>query len=267
MRGLIGVIHLLPLPGDPGHAGGGFAAAYERARSDAEAMVRGGIDGLIVENFGSAPFVKGTGQERIPAHQAVAIAHVAQACKQLGVPVGVNCLRNDGITAVGIAAACALDFVRINVHTGAYVTDQGLIEGEAHATLRHRMALGATQVEIWADVLVKHAAPLAPIDPETATRDCVERGLADAVVVTGSATGQSVDPKLLERVRSACAGRPVVIGSGLSPFNAPQLLPLAEAAIVGTWIKRDGLVRNEVDPERVNALVEACRGRLGGCGS
>jgi membrane complex biogenesis BtpA family protein len=264
MRGLIGVVHLLPLPGDPAYAGGGFEPAYERARTDAEALVRGGVDALIVENFGSAPFVKGTGHERIPAHQAVALAHVAQACKPLGVPVGVNCLRNDGITALGIAAACNLDFVRINVHTGAYVTDQGLIEGEAHATLRHRMLLGATRVEIWADVLVKHAAPLAPIEPETATRDCVERGMADAVVVTGSGTGQPVDPKLLERVRSACAGRPVVIGSGLSPANANELLPLAERAIVGTWIKRDGEVRNPVDPDRVKVLVEACRGRFAG---
>lgn len=262
MRGLIGVIHLLPLPGDPGYRGGGFGAAYERARADAEALVAGGIDGLIVENFGSAPFVKGTGHERIPAQQAAALAHVAHACKQLGVPVGVNCLRNDGITALGIAAAGGLDFVRINVHTGAYVTDQGLIEGEAHATLRYRAQLDARHVEIWADVLVKHAAPLVPIEPEAATRDCVERGMADAVVVTGEATGRPVNLELLERVRSASAGRPVVIGSGLGPDNAGKLLRLADAAIVGTWVKQDGQVHAPVDLDRVRKLVEICRGQF-----
>jgi hypothetical protein len=264
MRGLIGVVHLLPLPGDPGYRDGGFAAAYARAQADAEALVRGGVDGLIVENFGSAPFVKGTGHDRIPAQQAAALAHVSHACKQLGVPVGVNCLRNDGMTALGIAAACGLDFVRINVHIGAYVTDQGLIEGEAHATLRWRQQLDASRVEIWADVLVKHAAPLAPIEPETATRDCVQRGMADAVVVTGEATGLPVSVQLLERVRSVCAGRPVVIGSGLSPERVSELLPWAEAAIVGTWVKHEGQVRNPVDPDRVRALVEACRGRFAG---
>lgn len=264
MRGLIGVIHLLPLPGDPAYREGGFAAAYARARADAEALIRGGIEALIVENFGSAPFVKGTGHDRIPAQQAAALGHVGHMCKQLGVRVGVNCLRNDGLTALGIAAACGLDFVRINVHTGAYVTDQGLIEGEAHATLRHRQQLDANHVGIWADVLVKHAAPLAPIDPETATRDCVERGMADAVVVTGEATGRPVSFDLLERVRSACAGRPVVIGSGLNPTNAIELLSLADAAIVGTWIKHEGQVRNPVDPDRVRALVDACRGRFAG---
>jgi len=261
IRGLIGVIHLLPLPGDPAHQSGGFAAAYERAQADAEALVSAGVDGLIVENFGSAPFVKGCAGDRIPPHQAAALARVCLSCKALGVPVGVNCLRNDGHTALGIAAACELDFIRVNVHTGAYVTDQGLIEGEAASTLRYRAGLGA-RVEIWADVLVKHAAPLAPVDAATATHDCLDRGLADAVIVTGAATGAPVDAALLAEVRGAAGGKPVVIGSGFCLANAQTLLAHANAAIVGTWLKRDGVVRNPVDPERARTLVAACRGRF-----
>jgi membrane complex biogenesis BtpA family protein len=259
IRGLIGVVHLLALPGDPAHRSGGFAAAYDRARADTEALVEGGIDALIVENFGSAPFVKGTAADRIPPHQAAALTRVCLSCKQLGVPVGVNCLRNDAHTALGIAAACELDFIRVNIHTGAYVTDQGLIEGEAAATLRYRAALEA-KLEIWADVLVKHAAPLAPLDPETATHDCLDRGLADAVIVSGTATGAPVDVDLLRRVCAAAGDKPVVIGSGLDPQNAASLLVHANAAIVGTSLKRDGRVRNPVDPARVRTLVEVCRG-------
>jgi uncharacterized protein len=262
VRGLIGVIHLLPLPGDPA-PGGGFAAAYDRALADAEALVGAGVDGLIVENFGSAPFVKGCAGDRIPPHQGAALARVSLSCKQLGVPVGVNCLRNDGYTALGIAAACGLDFIRVNVHTGAYVTDQGLIEGEAANTLRYRGALEAP-VEIWADVLVKHAAPLAPVDAVTATHDCLDRGLADAVIVTGAATGAPVDAALLAEVRGAAAGKPVVIGSGLSLDNLEALLGLADAAIVGTWMKQGGVVRSPVDPARARSLVAACRGRFAG---
>jgi membrane complex biogenesis BtpA family protein len=259
IRGLIGVVHLLALPGDPAHRSGGFAAAYDRARADAEALVEAGLDALIVENFGSAPFVKGSAGDRIPPHQAAALTRVCLACKQLGVPVGVNCLRNDAHTALGIAAACELDFIRVNIHTGAYVTDQGLIEGEAAATLRYRAALGAN-VEIWADVLVKHAAPLAPLEPETATHDCLDRGLADAVIVSGAATGAPVDVELLRRVSAAARGKPVVIGSGLDPQNAATLLPHADAAIVGTSLKRDAVVRNPVELARARALVEICRG-------
>jgi membrane complex biogenesis BtpA family protein len=256
-RSLIGVVHLLPLPGDPAHREGGFAAAYARAREDAEALVSGGVSGLIVENFGSAPFAKGNAGDRIPPHQAAALALVCLACKQLGVPVGVNCLRNDARTALGIAAACELDFIRVNVHTGAYVTDQGVIEGEAADTLRYRDLLGARQIEIWADVLVKHATPLAPLDPEAATHDCLDRGLADAVIVTGTATGAEVDEALLLRVREAAQGKPVIIGSGLRRDNAARLLAHADMAIVGTYFKRNGLVREPVDVARVRELVAA----------
>jgi membrane complex biogenesis BtpA family protein len=256
-RGLIGVVHLLPLPGDPAYRQGGFAAAYAHARADAEALVAGGVTGLMIENFGSAPFVTGSAGARIPPHQAAALALVCLACKQLGVPVGVNCLRNDAHTALGIAAACELDCIRVNVHTGAYVTDQGVIQGEAAETLRYRELLGARDVQIWADVLVKHATPLAPIEPEAATHDCLDRGLADAVIVTGAATGAPVDVGLLQRVRSAAGGKPVIIGSGLCPDNAAQLLAHADAAIVGTYFKRGGLVREPVDPDRVRELVAA----------
>ena len=269
-RGIIGVVHLQALPGDPGHRGdGGYAAAYEHARRDAEALVAGGVAALIVENFGSAPFVKGCAGDRLPPWQAAALAKVCLDCKSLGVPVGVNCLRNDAYTALGIAAACGLDFIRVNVHSGAYVTDQGLIEGEAAQTLRLRRQLGVDGgggtdgVAILADVLVKHAAPLAPLEPEDATHDCLDRGLADAVIVSGSGTGQPVDRELLARVRGAAGGKPVLIGSGLTPDNAGELLPLADAAIVGTWLKVDGRVLNPVDRERVRVLVSACAPHFG----
>lgn len=265
VRGLIGVVHVAALPGDPLHAGEGFTAVRDHALRDAEALVSGGVDGIIVENFGSAPFVKGTGSERVPPHQSATLAILtAEIRRRFEVKVGVNVLRNDALSAVGIAAAAGAAFVRVNVHTGAYVTDQGVIEGEAHRTLRYRQELGARDVAILADVLVKHAAPLTPVDPEAAVHECLDRGLADAVIVTGSATGAPVDRDLLARVRAAAGERAVFIGSGLTPGNAAVLAPLANGAIVGTALKRDGQVRNPVDAERVRGLVEAVGSRF--CG-
>ncbi len=263
--GLIGVVHLGAMPGDPRHGSddGGFDGVMEAALRDADALAAGGVDGMIVENFGSAPFAKGDASDRLPPHQVAALALIAAECKRrVSLPVGVNCLRNDGMAAIGIAAAAGLDFVRVNVHVGAYVTDQGVIEGEAHRTLRYRRALGADRVAILADVLVKHAAPLALLSPEQAVHDAFDRGLADGVIVTGTATGAPVDRAVLERVRNAAGKRPVFLGSGLDPDRAPVLAPLCDGAIVGTWIKRGGDVRAPVDEARVRTLVEACEGRL-----
>lgn len=261
MRGLIGVVHLPAMPGDPFHREGGFDAALAAARRDAEALAAGGVSAIIVENFGSAPFPKGTPDQPTPPHQIAAIALAVSECRRVaGLPVGVNVLRNDARAAIGIAAACGAAFVRVNVHVGAYVTDQGVIEGRAFETLRYRRELGAA-IAILADVRVKHAAPLAitPIDVEV--EDCVKRGGAEAVVVTGAGTGKPVSKGLLGEVRAAAGDATVVIGSGLDPARAEELAPLADAAIVGTWIKEAGDVRAPVDRERVRILVEATRDR------
>jgi uncharacterized protein len=260
LRGLIGVVHLAPLPGDPAYERGGFDDVIERAICDARAIAEGGASAIVVENFGSAPFPKGTPDQPTPPEVVAAIARAALACKEASrLPIGINVLRNDVRSAIGIAAACGGAFVRVNVHVGAYITDQGLIEGRAFETLRHRRTIGAESIAIFADVRVKHAAPLAPQSIGSEVEDCLHRGRADALVVTGTATGKAAPRVLLEEVRAAARDAPVFIGSGLDPERAPELAPLAHGAIVGTWIKKDGRVQNEVDRERVRALVQATK--------
>ncbi len=263
MRGLIGVVHVGAMPGDPRHRGEGFAGTRIRAMNDAERYVEGGVRGLVFENFGSAPFPKGTRGDRIPPHHAAALAILVREAKarwpQLS--IGVNCLRNDARSALGIAAAAEANFIRVNVHTGAYVTDQGVIEGEAYETLRYRDELGGRHIAICADVLVKHASPLAPLTPKSAVHEAFDRGLADAIVVSGVATGAAVDVDLLREVRDAAGDRVVIIGSGLTVDNAATLTPLCNGAFVGTSLKKDGKVSNDVDVDRVKALAAAVRFR------
>lgn len=175
--------------------------------------------------------------------------------RETGLTVGVNVLRNDVLSAVAIAALTGSRFVRANVYVGATVTDQGLIEGQAEEVQALIRRLGA-EVEIWADVDVKHAAPLAARPVADQAEDAVLRGLASAVIVTGRATGQAADPAELALVQRAVAGAPVYIGSGASLATLPLIAP-ATGFILGTAAKIDGLVTNEVDVARVRAFREA----------
>jgi uncharacterized protein len=252
---LIGVVHLHALPGSPRNAEP-LPEIIGAAVRDALAYVAGGADGLIIENFGDAPFHKQSVQPHTVAMMTRAALEVKQCCS---VPFGINVLRNDASAALGIAAATGARFIRVNIHTGAMFTDQGLIEGQADVTLRYRSLLGA-RVEIWADVLVKHGAPPGGISLEAATDDAVLRGLADAVIVTGTATGSSADPAAVRAAKNAARGVPVLVGSGVSAGNAAQFLPDAAGFIVGTWAKRDGVVSNPVDVERVRLLRDAIDG-------
>ncbi|MBI5432565.1 MAG: BtpA/SgcQ family protein [Planctomycetes bacterium] len=252
---LIGVLHLLATPGAPRFSGD-REAPLRRALSDARALLDGGCHALIVENFGDAPFFAETVPAETVATLALALAAVRAVARD--VPVGVNVLRNDGRAALGLAAATGAGFVRVNVLVGAAVTDQGLIQGRAAELLRERARL-APHVQILADVHVKHATPLGRESIEDAARDARERGLADALVVSGVRTGAPVELETLARVRAAVPDAPLYVGSGTTIENATALLAHADGAIVGTWFKHDGELAAEVDPARVRRMAKLFR--------
>ncbi len=255
-RPLLGVVHLLPLPSASRH--GALADVWERALADARAYAAGGADGVVVENFGDAPFHKGTAADPVPPDVPAALAVAAtRIAAETGLPVGVNCLRNDAVAALGAAVVAGARWIRVNVLAGAYVTDQGVIEGEPARLSAYRRRLRA-DVAVLADFLVKHAQPLAPIDVATGARDLAERAGADALVLSGARTGQPVDEALLAAVRAAVGSFPVWLGSGLTVANAPVLWARCDGAIVGTFCKRDGRVELPVDEERVRALRAVC---------
>ena len=191
---LIGVAHLPPLPGSP-RWGGSMEAVLARAQEDALALAEGGAGAVILENFGDTPFATGP----VGPHTLAAMSLAVQAVKDaVGLPVGINVLRNDGQAALAIAAVTGARFVRVNVHYGVMAADEGIIQGKAAETLRYRRSLGVhTAVKIFADVLVKHAQPMGSPGISHVARETVQRGLADAIIVTGPATGSP-----------ACTARP-----------------------------------------------------------
>lgn len=253
-RLLIGVVHLRPLPGSPRWSGD-LKAIVNFAVADARAYEQGGAHAIFIENFGDVPFTKtSVGPETIAAMTAAGCAVRAA----VGVPIGFNVLRNDACAALALCAACDGDFIRVNVHTGAMLTDQGLIEGDAFNTLRYRNCI-CPGAEIFADVHVKHAVPLGDWTLENSALDTVERGLADALIVSGIGTGQAADLAEVERVRRACPKTKLLLGSGVNVMNVKDYLRFADGVIVGSSLKRGGQLANPVDPRRVAALVTAMR--------
>src|SRR5947209_9176852 len=175
------MVHLRPLPGAPSF-GGSMDAVIEAALADARALRDGGWDGILFENFGDRPFFK----ERVEPETVAAITRaVAAVAADVRLPFGVNVLRNDAASALAIAAATGAAFIRVNIHTGAMLTDQGIIEGRAAETLRKRAVL-APDALIFADHMVKHAMPLVALDDSQSAKDLRSRGLADAIIISGT---------------------------------------------------------------------------------
>ncbi len=249
----IGVVHLLPLPGAPNFASSiGFV--IERGLQDCETYHEGGLDAVIVENFGDAPFTSGV----VPAVTVAAMTLAASEMRRRfpDFHFGINVLRNDAESALSIAAVVKAEFIRVNVHVGAVLTDQGIIQGKAYDTLRLRKNLNS-DVKIFADIGVKHSSPIADYPIERQAADALERGLADALIVTGPRTGTPVDIQELRKLRYSLPNGKIIIGSGANPANVRRLLRYADGVIVGTSLKIDGLTSNPVDGRRVREFVKA----------
>ncbi len=257
---IAGMIHLPALPGAPAYDG-----SRDRIRTrmleDATALEAGGVDAIVLENFGDGPFYP----DSVPAHTVADMTALATTLTSaVDVPVGINVLRNDAAAALSVAAAADADFVRINVHVGAAVTDQGVLEGQAHETLRQRERIDA-DVGILADLHVKHATPLGAASLERTALETVVRGHADGVVVSGAGTGQVTPLGDVATVRETLATLehdvPVVVGSGVTPSTVADCFEAgADGVIVGTALKQGGKTTNPVSRDRVETLRVAAAG-------
>src|SRR5262245_24077176 len=250
---LIGVLHLMALPGAPLYDGM-IQEVYDRALWELEIFKRHSIDSVIVENFRDVPYYPG----RVPPETVAALAGVArEVVRAAGVPVGINVLRSDGEAAVAIAAASGAHYVRVNVHMSAIVSEQGIIQGMSHLSTRLRSALKSNAL-IFADVGVKHAAALADRGLTSETRDLAERGMADAIIVSGDRTGAETSVDDVDVVRASTT-LPLLIGSGATPENMQRVLPSVNGLIVGSYFKKDGVGGNFVDEARVKRFVARYR--------
>jgi uncharacterized protein len=251
---LIGVVHLLPLPGSPDHRGSEVEPIYDRALDDARAYAAAGFDGLIVENHGDIPFAKpdDTGPETA-AHMAVASDRIRRETR---LPIGVNVLANGALHSLAVASAAGASFIRVNQWANAYVANEGLIEGAAARATRYRRELGAHGVRIFADAHVKHGAHAIVQDRPIAelVRD-VEFFSADAIIATGQRTGHAADLDYIRTIKSATS-LPTLVGSGVTSENVGDVLAVVDGVIVASALKIDGRWWNAVDPERAKRFVD-----------
>lgn len=249
---LIGMVHLGALPGAPSFSGD-LNAVVRAAVTDAHVLEDAGFGGVMIENFGDSPFYADDVPKVTVASMTRTAAEIAAATQ---LAVGVNVLRNDAAAALAVAAAVDAAFIRVNVLAGSMFTDQGLIEGKAAEIVRLRDRI-CPDVAIMADVFVKHAVPPAGLRLEDAVRDLAGRGGADAVVVSGVATGAAPDADRIATVKAAAGSTPVFIGSGADTATVRTLLSKIDGVIVGTAIKHGGVTTAPIDPALAAALVAA----------
>jgi membrane complex biogenesis BtpA family protein len=253
---VIGMIHVGALPGTPASAQSVAELAAQAAR-EARVYRHVGVDGVMIENMHDVPYLRAGA---LGPEVVAAMAVVGRAVKEeAGLPSGVQILAGANVAAMAVAHAAGLDFIRAEGYAFAHIADEGWIESGAAELLRYRKQIGAARVQVWADVKKKHSSHAVTADLSlAATAEAVEFMRGDAVVVTGTATG---DPPRVGDVREVKRGcrLPVVLCSGLDARNVADFFPEADAFIVGSYFKVDGYWTNPVDARRVEKLMEGVR--------
>jgi membrane complex biogenesis BtpA family protein len=251
---LIGMIHLGALPGSPQYEGA-IGNVVNRALADAETLASAGFDAVMVENFGDAPFFP----DDVPAVTVAAMTRViTEISAAIDLPIGVNVLRNDALSAMSIAAATGAAMIRVNVLSSMMYTDQGPIVGRAAELARLKSAI-APDVMVLADVFVKHATPPPGATIELSAIDAWERSGADALVISGTGTGTSVDLEDLKRVARVVPEAPLVVGSGADAGNVGVLAETVRSVIVGSSLKPNHDVTRPIDQTLAVEFVSAAR--------
>ncbi|GAB4386746.1 MAG: BtpA/SgcQ family protein [Phycisphaerales bacterium] len=254
---LVGMVHVGALPGTPKSCED-LDTITARACDEARMLEAIGFNAIIIENMHDRPYVHG---DKLGPEIVAGMTRVACAVRDaIGIPFGVQILSGGNRHAVAVAQAAKGQFIRCENFVFSHIADEGLLpEAEAGTLLRYRRSLGADSIAICCDIKKKHASHA--ITGDVSLAECAAAAEffgADAVIVTGAATGR---PTRVEDVAEARAATrlPILVGSGVNPRTVEPLFEHADALIVGSYLKEGGLWSNPLDPARCRAVVEAAR--------
>lgn len=250
---IIGMIHLLPLPGSP-HYGGSLERVWEAALADLNALTEGGISAAIVENFGDVPYSPAV--DDITVH-AMAIL-LDRLMRVSSIPLGVNVQYNCTQAEWDLAYLTGAAFLRVEAFAENRMGPNGLFPAAAPSLMRRR-AMYPGESLILADIHVKHTFPMVAQPTAFTVESAVESG-ADSLIVTGLQTGAAPTPDEVREMKKYAGQTPLLIGSGIKDSTVADYLTVADGVIVGSSIKEDGDVYRPVDAERVRRLVACARG-------
>ncbi len=247
---IIAMLHLPGLPGRPWHdAPGGLSKAVDRVGRDLAALQAEGVDGVMFCNEADLPYQLQVGPEIVAGMAAV----IGQLKRDVRVPFGVNLLW-DAIASLAVARATGATFIR-EVMTGVYESDLGMIEPHIGEIAGFRTAIGAGDVLLFDNIQPEFASAIGRRTVAQRAKGAAFLGV-DAILISGPAAGTSLEMGDLQAAKEAVPEVPVIANTGVRADTVGEILRVADGAIVGTSLKRDGVTWNEVDPARVRALLD-----------
>lgn len=220
----------------------------DQALEDTERLLKGGVDGLLVENYDWGYLDRNRAREEMA--ERLTIITAAVVLRSI-VPVGVNILPNDYWQSLAVAFSTGSQFIQMDHVTGEFLGCES-VNSVDYSTTRN----------VYPEIIVLggiHPKYYELVDPTISLGESAKKAMAltEAVVVTGDVTGGKTSLTDLRLARAALGIHPLIVGSGLTPENAQAQLAIADGAIVGTALKNGGVCPGEpVSVDRVKRLMD-----------
>ena len=248
---IIGMVHLLPLPGNYLYDDiGGIEAIVKGVIQDVEKLQLGGVDGIMFCNEHDRPYSFKAGVGTIAAMSYV----IGKVKSQVKIPFGVDVLW-DPIAALGIAKVAGASFVR-EIFTNEYAGDMGMWHTNCHEVFSYRKLIKAENIRLFFNINAEFSAPVAPRPLSVVTKSVIMSSLPDALLVSGPVTGIVAKMNLFKEIKENAGEVPVLANTGVTSETVEDILKEVDGAIIGTAFKVDGITWNPVSQERVNKLMQ-----------
>ncbi len=246
------MIHVDALPGTPKNKLS-IAEIVKKALVEAMVFSDEGIDAVMIENMHDRPYLNRTvGPEIVSAMTIIS----CEIKKRIPLPIGIQILAGANKEALAVALAAGLDFIRAEGFVFGHLADEGWINSDAGELLRYRKQIGADHIGIFTDIKKKHSSHAVSNDISLGeTAQAAEFFLSDGIIVTGKATGEKADIEDVKTVKNSTK-LPVIIGSGIDQYNIHEYWNFADAFIIGSSLKKEGLWENDVDHVRVKQFMQ-----------
>lgn len=247
---IIAMLHLLALPGDPEYdEKGGFEKILERARRDLHGLQDGGVDGILISNEFSLPYLTEVKTETVASMARI----IGELMPEITVPYGVDVLW-DPYKVFDLAVAVDAKFVR-EIFTGVYASDFGLWDTNYGEVVRHRQRVGGMEIKALFNIVPEAAAYIGGRDIVSIAKSTVFNCKPEGLCVSGLTAGAPADTQVLDQVKKTVPDTIVFVNTGVRLENVDEQLKIADGAVVGTTFKKDGEFYNEVDQKRVEEFM------------
>lgn len=228
---IIGMVHLLPLPGNPDYRGDN-AEIERRAIEDAKTLIEGGVDALMVENFYDWPQYS----TEIPLEAYSLMLNICTKIKAFctipfGLNIEMNAFRQEWIMAYAVGA----DFIRVEAFVDNRAGSFGYIEA-CSTPLARLMKDFPSKTMLFTDV---HTAETYGC-PEVAINELAQNAIgheSSAIIVTENDQCRKITVEDVKSMRETIGDFPILVGAGVKPHNVLEYLEYADGAIVGRGFK------------------------------